>query len=567
MSHISIQAPAIAYFSMEFGLEESMPTYSGGLGLLAGDLLRAAADIGLPMVGVTLLPHKGYFRQHLDSAGNQTETPAEWSPRDHLEPLPNRITVPIEGRPVQVGAWRYRIQGVAGAEVVLYLLDADLPENSAWDRTLTDYLYGGDDHYRLCQEAILGLGGVAMLESLGHKEIEVYHLNEGHSALLALALLREESKRTGLPLRDEETVEQVREKCVFTSHTPVPAGMDKFPLDMVRRVLGDDLANLLEGSEWLHDGLLNMIFLALSLSRFINGVSLRNEEISQDMFPKYPISSVTNGVHGVTWASPPFARLYDLHIPQWRSDNLYLRYAVSLPLDELRQAHAQAKSVLLDEVKRRSGVSLDPSVLTIGFARRMATYKRADLLFSDLDRLRAIARRAGPIQVIYGGKAHPRDEGGKEMIRRVFRDAESLKNDVPVVFLEEYDMGLAKLMCSGVDLWLNTPHRPYEASGTSGMKAALNGVPSLSVLDGWWVEGHVEGVTGWAIGDLSENSSPDADSRSLYDKLENVILPVFYEQPGAYTEVMRWSIALNASFYNTQRMVLQYLDQAYMSRG
>lgn len=568
MSNIAIQAPAIAYFSMEFGMDESMPTYSGGLGLLAGDFLRAAADLGLPVVGVTLLPHKGYFCQHLDGSGNQTETPAEWKPEEHLERLPNRITVTIEGRSVQVGTWRFRVRGASGAEIPLYFMDADLPGNTPWDRTLTDYLYGGDDHYRLCQEAILGLGGVAMLDSLGHREIEVYHLNEGHSALLALALLRDESRRTGRPPSDKETVDAVRAKCVFTTHTPVPAGMDKFPLDMVGRVLGEDVVHLLEATGFLHEGLMNMTFLALSLSRYVNGVSLRNEEISHDMFPKYPISSVTNGVHGVTWTSKPFAELFDRHIPQWRSDNLYLRYAVSLPMDEVRQAHARAKSDLLAEVQRRSGVALDPSTLTIGFARRMATYKRADLLFTDLERLKAIARTAGPLQVIYGGKAHPRDEGGKDMIRRVFQAAQALKNDVPVVFLEEYDMGLAKLMCSGVDLWLNTPHRPYEASGTSGMKAALNGVPSLSILDGWWVEGRVEGITGWAIGESWDSpSSPEAETDSLYDKLGNVITPMFYEQPGAYGDVMRWCIALNASYYNTQRMVLQYLDQAYMSRG
>jgi starch phosphorylase len=567
MAHFAIQAPSVAYFSMEVGADESMPTYSGGLGLLAGDMLRAAADQGLPFVGVTLLPRKGYFRQHLDGEGNQTEGPAVWTPEEKLERLPNRISLVIEGRPVQVGAWKFRVRGVAGAEVPLYFLDTDVAGNSDWDRTLTDFLYGGDDHYRLCQEAVLGLGGVAMLESLGHSDVSVYHMNEGHSALLALALLEKEARRSACSPLDKEVVDQVRESCVFTTHTPVPAGMDKFPLDLVRRVLGPDAAGILSGLGVLRDGVLNMTLLALSFSHYVNGVSLRNEEISHDMFPNYPIRSVTNGVHAVTWTSPPFAALFDRHIPPWRNDNLYLRYAVSLPLDEIREAHTKAKLALLDEVRRRTGVGLDPARMTIGFARRMATYKRADLLFFDLGRLKSIARTAGPVQILYGGKAHPRDEGGKEMIRRVFRAAQDLRGSVPVVFLEEYDMTLAKLLCAGADLWLNTPHRPFEASGTSGMKAALNGVPSLSILDGWWVEGHVEGVTGWSIGDLGPDSNPLADALSLYDKLEKVILPMFYRRPADYGLIGRWCIALNASFYNTQRMVIQYLENAYMLPG
>ena len=567
MAHFAIQAPSVAYFSMEVAADETIPTYSGGLGILAGDTLRAAADQGLPFVGVTLLSRKGYFRQHLDAVGNQSESPAEWSPEDKLERQPNRIEIDIEGRPVKVGVWMFRVRGTAGAEVPLFFLDTDLPENSAWDRALTDVLYGGDDHYRLCQEAVLGLGGVAMLESLGYSDVQVFHMNEGHSALLVLALLKRESRRTGRPPGDKEVADQVRESCVFTTHTPVPAGMDKFPLDLVRRILGPATSDLLGGLDVLRDGVLNMTLLALSCSHYINGVSLRNEEISHDMFPNYPIRSVTNGVHAATWASPPFAALFDRHIPPWRNDNHYLRYAVSLPLDEIRQAHFQAKRALLDEVRRRSGVGLDPAVMTVGFARRMATYKRADLLFSDLTRLKTIARTAGPIQVLYGGKAHPRDEGGKDMIRRVFQDARDLEGSIPVVFLEEYDMGLAKLICAGVDLWLNTPHRPFEASGTSGMKAALNAVPSLSILDGWWVEGNVEGVTGWSIGDQGPDSDPLADAASLYDKLENTILPMFYRRPADYGAVGRWAIALNASFYNTQRMVIQYLENAYVLSG
>jgi starch phosphorylase len=309
-----------------------------------------------------------------------------------------------------------------------------------------------------------------------------------------------------------------------------------------------------------------MTFMALFLSRYVNGVSLRHEEVSHDMFPNYPISSVTNGVHALTWTSEPFQSLYDRHIPQWRHDNLYLRYAISIPLDEIQQAHAEAKQQLLAETKGRTGIQLNPGIMTIGFARRATAYKRADLLFSDLDRLRRIVRQVGPLQVIYAGKAHPRDEGGKALIRHIFEAAAALKDTVPVIYLEEYDMTLARYICAGVDLWLNTPQKPHEASGTSGMKAALNGVPCLSTLDGWWVEGHVEGVTGWSIGHSWEpETNPAGEIASLYDKLEYLIVPMFYRQPAVLSQIMRHAIALNGSYYNAQRMLFQYVENAYLA--
>jgi len=564
-SRIPAGLRTIAYFSMEVGLDPAMPTYSGGLGILAGDTLRAAADSAIPMVGVTLLHRKGYFYQHLDERGNQSESPCDWNPGDYLEPLNTRISLAIEGRSVQVRAWLYIVHGFAGNKVPVYFLDTDLPENSPWDRTLTDYLYGGDGHYRLCQEAVLGLGGVVMLRALGHKNIKTYHLNEGHSALLALALLDERSKEGGPHIITEADIDAVRHRCVFTTHTPVPAGHDQFPWDLVQRVLGEERSNFLESAQCCLNNNLNMTYLALFFSRYINGVSHRHEEISQNMFPGYPINSVTNGVHALTWISLPFQRLFDLHIEEWRRDNLYLRYAISIPLDEISEAHREAKRELLAEVERRIGIRLGHEVMTIGFARRATEYKRAHLLFSDPERLRTISHQIGPLQIIYGGKAHPHDEGGKAAIRRIFETVSSFKDTVRVVYLEEYDMALAKYICAGVDLWLNTPQKPQEASGTSGMKAALNGVPSLSVLDGWWIEGHVEGVTGWSIGDSWEpESNPSAEIVSLYDKLEAVILPMFYQRPRAYAEVMRSAIALNGSFFNAQRMMFQYLKNAYI---
>jgi len=554
----------VAYFSMEVGLESGIPTYSGGLGILAGDTLRSAADLGVSMVGVTLLHRKGYFRQRLDAQGNQRENPDAWNPEEILKPLDPQVAITIEGREVKLRAWRYEIQGLSGHQVPVYFLDTALPENSPWDQTLTDHLYGGDAHYRLCQEVVLGMGGIALLSALAPQDRIIYHMNEGHSALLTLSLLDSGSQSGVSPAPTEADVEAVRQQCVFTTHTPVPAGHDKFHWDLVSKVLGPEQADLLKASNCCFDGSLNMTYLALRFARYINGVAMRHSEISTGMFPDYPIDAITNGVHAVTWTSPPFADLFDRRIPEWRRDNFYLRYAVGIALYEIVEAHSQAKRALLAEVERQRGVRLPEHPLTIGFARRATAYKRPDLLFSDLERLRTMAQRVGPIQVIYGGKAHPRDEGGKEMIRRTFQAAAALGEAVRVVYLENYDMALGKLLCAGVDLWLNTPLRPQEASGTSGMKAALNGVPSLSVLDGWWVEGHVEHVTGWAIGDDSESPGDSfQDAASLYDKLERVILPLYYGKPESYAKVRRAAIALNGSFFNTQRMVSQYVTNAY----
>ncbi len=551
---------------MEIGVDASIPTYSGGLGVLAGDTIRAAADLGLSMVGVTLVHRKGYFRQHLDVSGNQCETACEWSPEKSLTPVPARVIITIEGRPVQVRAWRYLVYGESGHSIPVYLLDTALPENSAWDQTLTDYLYQGDERYRLCQEAVLGLGGVAMLRALGYKDIQAYHMNEGHSTLIALALMEEQTWGRELAAATPQDRDAVRQRCIFTTHTPVAAGHDRFYLGLVRQVLGNERTNYLVSSGACPDGSLNMTSLALAFSRYVNGVSMRHEEISRAMFSK-PIDSVTNGVHALTWMSVPFRRLFDHHIPEWRRDNLYLRYAISIPPEQVWAAHKEAKRDLLGEVERRTGIRLDPEAMTLGFARRSTGYKRTDLLFQDIERLKRIAREVGPIQVICGGKAHPRDDSGRALIRRIFQAASELKDFVPVVYLEEYEMNLAKYVCSGVDLWLNTPLKPYEASGTSGMKAALNGIPSLSVLDGWWIEGHIEGVTGWSIGNGWHTENADTEIASLYDKLENLIVPMFYRKPGEFTRIMRSAIALNGSYFNSQRMMMQYLQNAYLRVG
>jgi starch phosphorylase len=553
----------VAYFSMEIALKANIPTYAGGLGVLAGDTLKSAADAGLPVAGITLLHRKGYFDQSLDEHGNQSETACLWKPEAVLGANQARASIQIEGRTVLVRAWQYSVQGLAGYVVPVYLLDTALPENSPFDQTLTDQLYGGDDHYRLCQEVVLGIGGIAVLNALEYKHVLTYHMNEGHASLLILGLL--ETHLGGRPFKDvtADDLDFLRRKCVFTTHTPVPAGHDQFPKDLVRRVLGDDRVALLEKLGCLTEGTLNMTFLGLRGSHYINGVAMQHGEVSRSMFPNYPIRAITNGVHATTWTSPPFQELYDRHIPEWRRDNLYLRYAIGIPLEEIRDAHAQSKRSLFEEINRATEVRLEEGVMTLGFARRAATYKRADFLFSSLDRLKSIANHVGPFQVIYAGKAHPHDEGGKALIRRVFDVMAALKDIIRIVYVPNYEMHWAQLITSGVDLWLNTPQRPHEASGTSGMKAALNGVPSLSIPDGWWREGHVEGATGWDIGSEEIPESPAGESASLYDKLENIILPMFYGRKDSYAEVMRLTIALNGSFFNTQRMVAQYVMNAY----
>ena len=371
---------------------------------MAGDTLRSAADLGVRMVAVTLLHRKGYFRQHLDEHGNQTEDMAGWQPEQFLEPMKPLTSVTLAGRQVRVKAWRYLIEGITGHVVPVYFLDTAVQENSAWDQTLTDYLYGGDAYYRLCQEAILGIGGVALLPKLGHHHISSYHMNEGHSALLTVALVEQHLGGRALQSIGQDDLNAVRHKCVFTTHTPVPAGHDQFPLEMVRNVLGEDRANALDHIGALPSPALNMTELALRASRYINGVAMHHGEISRSMFPRYPVRAITNGVHAFTWTTRPFQQLYDRHIPEWREDNLYLRYAIGIPIEEIRQAHQAAKKALIDEVLRRSGKTLDENVLTIGFARRAATYKRADLIFHDRDRLRWLGSTVGRLQTSLAAK-------------------------------------------------------------------------------------------------------------------------------------------------------------------
>jgi starch phosphorylase len=555
----------IAYFSMEIALEAGIRTYSGGLGVLAGDTVRSAADLGLEFVAVSLVHRRGYFTQRIGAAGVQEEEPAPWSPEALLQELEPRVQVEIEGRPVEIRAWKHSVLGLGGAEVPVLLLDTDLGTNAEWDRTLAHFLYGGDERYRLCQEVVLGIGGVRMLRALGYAPIDRYHMNEGHSSFLTLELLRERTAERPNTHPSVEDVQAVRRECVFTTHTPVAAGFDRFSLGDVVRVLSDrDLSALT--SFICVDGVVNMTYLALNLSHYVNGVAKRHGETSRHLFAPYVIDSITNGVHLATWASPPFQALYDQHIPGWRADCSSLRYALGIPREEIWRSHQDAKRSLIERVNASPGASLDCDTPTLGFARRMTAYKRPDLLFCDLDRLRAIAAGAGGLQVVYSGKAHPRDAEGKELIRRLHELRSKVAGPIRMAFLPDYDLKLAQLLTSGADVWLNTPQPPLEASGTSGMKAAVNGVPSFSVLDGWWLEGCIEGITGWAVekqGGAPESATAEETAHSLYDKLELVILPLLRSDRSRFVDVMRHAIALNASFFHTERMLDQYVTKAY----
>ena len=569
MSSEFIHEPRIAYFSMEIALRSEIPTYSGGLGILAGDTVRSAADLGLPLVAISLVSRRGHFLQEFDAQGRQVEREAPWEPSRWARLLDAKVAVPIEGHSVWIGAWLYVHQGHMGGRQPVLLLDTDLPENEPHDREITHYLYGGDEAYRLKQEIVLGIGGVRLLQALGFT-IREYHMNEGHSALLGLELLRRhayppEDLRPGESPYD---IPRVRELCCFTTHTPVETGHDRFSYDLVARVFdgpehstGVDLDTV---KRLAGDANLNMTRLALNLSEYVNGVAKRHAEVSRQMFPGYHVHAITNGVHPFTWVADSFRALFNEYVPSWcHEPELLVRVDGSVPDEAVWHAHQLAKQTLIDAVRASTGVSLDATLPILGFARRMTAYKRPDLLFTDLDRLKAIAH-VRPFQIVLAGKAHPHDDGGKRLIELLEKHARDLAGVIPIVYLANYDMDLARLMVGGADVWLNTPLPPFEASGTSGMKAAFNAVPNLSVLDGWWMEGCIEGVTGWAIG---STAAADGHAESLYDKLEHTVLPLYCGDGGdrsGWLRVMKGAISKNASYFNSHRMMRRYATEAYL---
>ena len=543
---------------MEIGVNEKIPTYSGGLGVLAGDTLRSMADLEVPVIATTLIYRRGYFRQRIDSNGNQIEDDVRWNPEDYLKQLDETVTVRISGREVKIRAWLYELEGITGYKIPIIFLDTDVEGNSDYDKTITNHLYGKDNKYRLAQEIILGIGGVRMLKAIKCKNIQKYHMNEGHSSLLGLELCKMQPK-------EKQSIENIRSKCVFTTHTPVPAGHDKFDRQLVEELLGDYLAEKIK-QEIFVDNKLNMTYLGLRCSKFINGVAKKHGEVSRNMFPGYHVESITNGVHSVFWTNPHFKELFNNYLPSWQTDPFSLRYILGIPKEEIWHAHMKCKEDLIDYVNSRYKVEMNKEVFTIGFARRAAIYKRGDMLFENIERLMKIAERFKGIQIIYSGKAHPNDNQGKDIIRKIVSIMKQIKHEIKVCYIEDYDIEKAKLLVSGVDLWLNTPQRPMEASGTSGMKAAHNGVPQFSTLDGWWLEGLIENITGWGIGGHPNNlkeTNHQEDVEDMYTKLEYVILPKFYNERDSWIETMQHCIAINGSFFNTHRMVQQYVLNAY----
>ena len=541
--------PVVGYFTAEIGLWSELHTYSGGLGVLAGDHVKSAADAGIPLVGVTLLYHQGYARQHIDDAGIQTETFPEVDMKRLLSKTDIVLELELDGKPLFAYVWMAEVLGQSGHMVPVYFMDTRHPENATEHQDLSSRLYGGDDGVRIRQEYVLGVGGVQLFD---HLEVELsgLHLNEGHCTFAMLELLKRGWSR-----------EQLAQRSLFTTHTPVPAGHDRFEWSLVEDVIGDllptDAKELVRSAgDPEHGARCSMSHLAVSLSTSVNAVSKLNADVAMTMFDQN-IQPITNGVHHITWTSPVMASLFDKHLADWRIQPESISNAETLPTKDLREARSNARNQLHDYVQSTTGVELFSDRLTIGFARRFATYKRANLVFKDLERLREIG--AGKIQFVFSGKAHPRDQGGKQLIRDIFESAHQIADEIPVAFIENYDMHTGLMMTSGVDIWLNNPIRPMEASGTSGMKAAMNGVPNCSILDGWWPEACLHGVNGWAIGNAENDRNDDRDAENIYNVLQHDVIPLWEQEGDGWAEMMKASIAASAGFTG-QRMIQDYLE-------
>jgi starch phosphorylase len=559
---VFVNQPRIAYFSMEVGIESAIPTYSGGLGVLAGDTVRSCADLRIPLISVTLVSRKGYLRQRLSPKGEQQEFPQDWNPTEYTSRIAEEAEVTIGERPVKIGAWLYEYQSLVGGIVPILFLDTDVEGNTPEDRRITDLLYGGDDAYRLKQEIVLGIGGVRILDALG-LEVRNYHMNEGHSSLLTLELL----KKNGMDAN------RVRNQCIFTTHTPVEAGHDKWNYTLVHSLLNHELP-VEQMKPYGGGDCLNMSSLALNLSKYINGVTKAHTEFSKSLFPGHRIRAVTNGVHSYTWTSAFFRELYDKYIPGWANEPELLVRVDDIPNDEIYVAHMKAKANLIFHVNQNTDTEMDLATLTLGFARRATSYKRSTFLFSDIERLKKVCTREsktsnGNLQIIFAGKAHARDIFGKSMIRQIYEFRELLGDHMKIAYLEDYDMEIGKKLTSGVDVWLNTPLPPYEASGTSGMKAAHNGVLNFSILDGWWIEGCIEGITGWSIGPSPNGSMTPEQTRTMevddfYNKLEYLIIPKFYNKRDEWLDMMKQAIMKIAYYFNSHRMMRRYVTDAYL---
>ena len=538
----------IAYFSAEIGISSNLPTYSGGLGVLAGDHIKSAADLGINMIAISLLYKEGYFKQIIDQEGKQKEVYPKFIPEPLLTELDDIFSIKLNGKKVFIKACVYNHISINGNNIPIYFLDTDIPENDYETRKITLRLYSGDDKHRILQEAILGFGGMKLLNVLGKDKIAKYHMNEGHCSFLVLYLLK---KLNG-------DVEKVRSKCHFTTHTPVSAGHDQFEFQLVKKILGDLLPSKLPLPS-LQQNKFHMTELGLHFSNTANGVSKLHGDVAQKQFPWKDIGYVTNGVHHYTWVNNFFTKLFDESFPGWQTEPGLLLDIDKVDSDSLWNAHLSSKIDLIHYANSQLSKALDPNILTIGFARRAATYKRAQLIFKDAERL--IDLGAGKIQLIFSGKAHPNDKEGKDLIYGIIKNAKEFEDKIKIIYLENYNMWLGKLITTGVDVWLNTPMRPNEASGTSGMKSALNGIPNLSILDGWWNEGCIDKINGWSIG-VSKNTNDESDANSLYDVLEKEVIPTFYGDKERWISIMRNSIITGVDF-TSQRMVRDYQKLYY----
>jgi glycogen phosphorylase len=544
----------VAVFVMEIGIESRIPTYSGGLGILAGDLVNSFADLGIGATFVTLLSRNGYALQKLSPSEGQNDSPQPWDWRSILTKTASVAKVEIGERTQTVGAWEYKVGGKAEASILF--LDTDYPENDAEVREATDRLYGGAQATRLVQDIVLGVGGYRMLKALG-RDVQVYHLNESHAAFATVELLRERG------------AEGAKRSCVFTTHTPIAAGNDTFPVASVREAF--------RSYSWVNwdaesvDGVVSLAKVAARHSGVTNAVSLKHKFVSNGVVGLDRIVYVTNGVYHRRWVHPELKKLYDRYIPGWAESPSLLGRAYAIPSEDLRGAHAEAKRALVSFVKERGGVGFEEDALVITVAKRFTSYKRNGMVLGDTDSLGRIASKSGKIQIIVAGKAHPRDDVAKgmlaEAIQKASRVNESVGN-VRVAVLENYDIDMAKVLVAGSDVWLNNPRRPLEACGTSGMKAAMNGVLNLSVYDGWWLEGGVEGVNGWGIGRRTEwtdlaGPAEGEDEKDLYTKLAESVVPTYYGQREKWTEMSKSSIATVGPQFNSYRMAEDYLTRVY----
>ncbi len=546
----------IAYFVMEVGLDENIPTYSGGLGTLTGDTLYSFADLGIPAVCITLLYKKGYVYQKIGKDGRQMDLEDNWNYTEKLNPLPIQIELPIKDKNQKIKVWEYTVKGKRNIKILF--LDGDIDGNDERVRDAFQRLYYSDKERRLIQEIALGIGGYRALKTLGY-HITLYHINESHSAFLLFELLKE-----------NPNPEDVKKKVVFTTHTSLPVGHDIFPLDMVKEQL-----KLYDGINWKDeataDNNLDLSLLSAKYSSIVNAVSLKHKFITKRSYAFREVDYITNGVYHKRWVCEELKDIYDRYLPSWDDNPALLKQAYDIPSIELLKAHLEAKEKLINFINKNYDASFIVECPMLCVARRITAYKRNNLILRDMERLIKIAEKFGCLQLVFAGKAHPADEEGKAIVKDVndkINYAKSRTKDLRMVFIENYGIHVAKLLVSGCDVWLNNPKRPYEACGTSGMKAAMNGVINFSTWDGWWLEGGIEGINGWGIGprphwlDMSE-SNDEEDLEDIYGKLQHLILPAYYYHQDEWVKMMKNSIATVGPYFNTYRMVSEYFVKIY----